>query len=224
MNNPLTMLIKGAGDSVFSVAAPGFAAFTVDVVDSETHDWKNDVTMYPVEDGADISDNIRPTPVELSMSCFVGGQPIKGYGEMFDDWASMSADRFLNGNRRLQECFQSLLALRDSRTLMTVATRYRTYSDMAITSVNLRRTPDDGDSLVFDITWRQCRIVSSQMTRVPDGMAGNPNSATGTAKQRSQGTTNAGPSKGTQISAKDAVEGKRVSPIVKLGEVFGYLK
>ena len=211
--NPLTFLWQGTEDSLFSIAGEGIAALTVDTVDDETHDWQNDVTQFPVETGADITDNIRPLPDEISFKCFVSNAPIRG----LIDEVSSYADRWLNGTKRLQECFNQLRNLRDSRTPCTVTTRYRTYTDAAITGVTINRVSDAGECLEFTVTFRVVRIVSSQMTRVPEGMSGKPQDMSGETAQRAQGTVNAGPSKGTSVTPAQATNsangtaGKRIS-------------
>lgn len=203
----VSMFWNGAADKNFRVSGvPG--TLTVDTVDSETHDWQNDVTQYPVEEGADVSDNIRALPDEISFDCFVGGAPIKGLVDRaadavdtLDSLMSGNTDSLLGGNRRLQECFATLYALRNSRQTMTVATKYKTYTSMALVSVRPSRTPVEGAALVFTLTFRYVRIVSSQMTRVPEGMTGKPaDMGDAATKQRAQGTVNAGPSKGTELS------------------------
>jgi hypothetical protein len=203
LKNPLTFLWEGTNDSIFSIAGTGIAALTVDTVDDETHDWQNEVTNYPVETGSDITDNIRPKPDELSFKCFVSNAPIRG---LIDEISSY-VDRWLNGTKRLQECFNQLRNLRDSRQPCIVTTRYRTYENAAITGVHITRTNEVGEALEFTVSFRVVRIVSSQMTRVPDGMSGKPQDMTGSTAQRAQGTVNAGPSKGSVVTPSTSAPG-----------------
>ncbi|CAM6807578.1 hypothetical protein ENKOMM257B_06905 [Enterobacter kobei] len=224
----LTMMWNGYGDKNFRVSG-GAGTLTVDVVEDEGHVWQNDVTQYPVETGSDITDNIRPKPDELTFKCFVGGAPIKGYAERAADAVEFGTnlmngdtDALLGGNQRLQEAFNQVRALRDSRQLVTVATRYRTYTSCAVVSVEMNRVPDDGEALSFTMSLRQVRIVSSQMTRVPEGMSGKPQDMSGATAQRAQGTVNAGPSKGSNLTPKQVVsqpEGSAAKKISALARV-----
>lgn len=214
LKNPVSFLWEGTSDTLFGILGTGISSLTVDTVDEEVHDWQNDVTSYPVEEGADITDNIRPMPDELSFKCFVSNAPIRG----LIDEVSTYVDRWLNGTKRLQECFNQLRALRDSQQPCIVTTRYRTYSNAAIKGVNITRTSDQGEALEFTVTIRIVNIVSSQMTRVPDGMSGKPENMSGATAQRAQGTVNAGPSKGVEVpasSAANSAAGSRVSILAR---------
>lgn len=47
-----------------------------DATISESHDREADVTDYPVEEGSNVADHVRPRPWTLSLETFVSNQPI----------------------------------------------------------------------------------------------------------------------------------------------------
>lgn len=49
----------------------------LDAVISELHSMSSDVTRHPVEEGTDVTDHIRPEPIEISLECKVTNTPIK---------------------------------------------------------------------------------------------------------------------------------------------------
>lgn len=197
--SPVGFLFKDAGDSVFSIHGTGLAALNVDTVDSEAHDWTNDVSNYAVEKAGDISDNIKQKPDELSLTCFVSNAPITG----LIDEVKHFADRFLNGRNRTQEAFNQLKALRDLRVPVNVATRYRIYTDMAIVSISIRRTPDLGDALLFDLHLKQIRTVSTQTEKVPPGLGANGRRTDNATKTRAAVKVDAGKSTGQDVKVGD---------------------
>lgn len=200
LKDQVSFLFNDAGDSVFYIRGTGLAALSVDTVDDEVHDWANDVSNYPVEGETDISDNIKQRPDRLSVTCFVSNTPISG---LIDNVTNF-ADRFLNGRKRTADVYNQLMALRKLRIPVTVTTRYRVYENVGIENVTIRRAPDDGDALIFDVAFKEMNIVSTQMGKVPEGI-GKPGAQAGnTAKTRAGVKTDAGKSTGRTVNAKSA--------------------
>ena len=194
--NPLSFLFHDTSDKIFNIQGGGLSALTVDTVDREVHDWRNEISDYPVEGKANISDNIKQTPDRLSFTCFISNTPIEG---TIDQVANFT-DRFLNGRKRTQDAYNQLLALKKLRIPVTVATRYRVYENVAIESVSIPREPDDGDALIFDITLKEINIVSTAMTKVPDGIGRAGAQAGNSAKTRAGVKTDAGKSTGRTVT------------------------
>lgn len=199
-SSPVSFLFHDTGDKIFNIQGGGLSALTVDVVENETHDWRNEVSDYPVEGAANISDNIRQTPDRLSYTCFISNTPIQG---LVDEVVNF-ADKFLNGRKRTQDAYNQLLALKNLKIPVTVTTRYRVYEHMGIESVSIPREPENGDALVFDITLKEINIVRTQMGKVPDGI-GRPGAQAGnSAKTRAGTKVDAGKSTGRSMTAADA--------------------
>lgn len=211
----VAFLFEDAGDSVFYIAGTGLAALTVDTVDDETHTWDNDVSQYPVEGREDISDNIRSKPDELKVRCFVSNTPVHGLLEEIVHFA----DRFLNGRKRTQEAFNQLLALRQLRIPVTVATRYRVYEDVGITNVQIVRSPENGESLVFDVTFRAINIVKQQTGNVPPGLGAPGKKSDNSTKKRAEAKVDAGKSTGTNAKT-GTTNGKNSSLANQLPNIF----
>lgn len=197
LKDQVSFLFEDAGDSVFYIQGTGLAALTVDTVDDETHDWSNDISQYPVEGAEDISDNIKPKPDELNFTCFVSNTPVHG---LIDEVVNFT-DRFLNGRKRTADCFNQLKALKDLRIPVTVSTRYRVYENVGITAVVIRRSPDDGEALIFDVRFREINIVKTQTGTVPEGI-GKPGAQSDNAtKTRAGSKVDAGKSTGKVVDS-----------------------
>lgn len=211
----VAFLFEDAGDSIFYIKGAGLAALAVDTIDDETHTWDNDVSQYPVEGAADISDNIKPKPDEVKVRCFVSNTPIHG---LIDEVLNF-ADRFLNGRKRTQEAFNQLLALRALRIPVTVATRYRVYENVGITNVQIIREPSAGESIVFDVTFREINIVKAQTGNVPPGLGAAGKQSDNSTKKRGAAKVEAGKSTGTAGNTSTA-NGKNGSVLKSLPEIF----
>lgn len=211
----VAFLFEDAGDSIFYIKGAGLAALSVDTVDDETHTWDNDVSQYPVEGLEDISDNIKSKPDELRVRCFVSNTPVHG---LIDEVMNF-ADRFLNGRKRTQEAFNQLLALRALRVPVTVATRYRVYENVAITNVQIIREPTAGESLVFDVSFREINIVKAQTGNVPAGLGAPGKQSDNSAKKRAATKVDAGKSTGTTKTGTGT--GKNNSVLNSLPSIFG---
>lgn len=205
--SPITFLFEDAGDSVFYIKGAGMAALSVDVVDDETHTWGNEISQYPVEGEEDIADNIKPKPDELSLTCFVSNTPVHG---LVDELVNFT-DRFLNGRKRTADCFNQLKELKALRIPVTVTTRYRVYESVGITDVVIRREPENGEALVFDVRFREINIVATQTGTVPEGI-GRPGAQSDNAtKTRAGSKVDAGKSTGRVTEAGASNEPKPVA-------------
>ncbi|SBA20801.1 phage baseplate protein [Citrobacter amalonaticus] len=194
--DPVSFLFEDAGDSIFRIEGTGLAALAFDTVDDETHRWTNRITQFPTEGRVDISDNIGENTDELSITAFISNTPIHA---LVDEVMNF-ADRFLNGRKRTQEAFNQLLALKKQRTPMTVTTRYRVYENMGLEDVTIRRTPDIGDALVVELSFKQINIVKTTTGTVPAGI-GRPGAQSDNAtKTRAGSKVDAGKSTGKVVT------------------------
>lgn len=129
---------------------PSIGSIQIDATISEDHNYSNDVTDHPIETGASISDTIIQKPFTLSMECIVSASPL--------------SDKVTDSTpQRVDRTYGSLARLAQSKSLVTVVTAVKTYSNMAISSLSVPRSKDDGNSLRFNVTFKQVRIVSAQI-------------------------------------------------------------
>jgi len=142
-------------------SAGNLVSLDLDVTSDEVHEWNNEVTQFPVELGSPITDHIQPQPDRLSISGIISNSAI---GEV-------ALNKINNGDDRCQDAFDVLRKLMDDRILVTVYTRYKVYTDMALKSTNIPRDAGIGDSLKFKMEFVNVRLVSTQTIEVPDGIS-----------------------------------------------------
>lgn len=140
--------------------------FLIDVVLSEDHTFESDVTEYPVESGSNITDNVRPRPIVVTMECLVSNTPI-----------GFLASRHPNGEQGgggepADDCYELLQKIRDKREPVIIRTSLRTFDNMVLKSLSIPRAKDRGDALKFTASFQQIQVVTNKRTRriaVPGG-------------------------------------------------------
>lgn len=159
--------------------------FPIDAALSEDHAFDSTVTDYPVEKGADISDNIHASPIVITMDCVVSDSPL---GQVAVARAQQTASGGIGnvisfGNKVAQslpglggnpvpvtysiQAFAFLLALRNAKKLVTIRTSIGTFDNMVLTSMSVPRNKATGSSLSFKVTFKQIRLVTNQLTSIP---------------------------------------------------------
>ena len=175
-------ILVDIGQSYNSIESD-LVSLDLDVTQDEIHEWNNEVTQYPVEIGSPISDHIQLNPDNLTISGLITNSAI---GES-------ALSELAGGDDRIQTAFDVLLELRNNRQLVTVYTKHKIYTDMAIKSINLPRDASIGDSLKFKIEFINIRLVETQTVEVPDGISKKLDKKSGDdVKKKTEPPTNAG--------------------------------
>ena len=138
----------------------------LDVTNDEIHEWTNEVTTNPVEIGAPISDHIQELPDKIRISGMISDSAISD--NVIRQFSNIDDSQFLT---RSQTTFDLLRNLIKDKKLVTVYTRYKTYTDMALVSINLPRNNTTGDAINFTAEFMHVRIVSTQSVDIPKGIS-----------------------------------------------------
>lgn len=121
------------------------AGVVIDAVLSEDHFYNSRVTNYPVEDGRIISDHIINEPETLQITGVVSDTPLS----------------FLAPFNRSINAFQRLVEIHNRKELITVVTGIKVYVNMAITSLQVPRNVQSGQSLTFTMDFQKVNLDSS---------------------------------------------------------------
>jgi hypothetical protein len=125
-----------------------------DAILKTDHNSKLTATSHPIESGANISDHAFVEPSEVSIELAVSDSEI-------------NRGTFGSGERSIK-AFGELTKLQTSRKLITVVTRFKTYSNMLIMSIS---TPDDYTTMnAFRamIMLREIPVVSTSRVTVSE--------------------------------------------------------
>ena len=143
----------------------------IDCTVTETHTSTATVTEHPVESGSNITDHIRPEPVQLSVNGIITNTPIGAQqtqrvisaGGLSVTTTQLEAAPNTLGYA--QTVWRKLDALRIAARPIKVITRDRTYESMAMMSLTVPKTAKTGDALEFTATFKEVRIVENRTTR-----------------------------------------------------------
>lgn len=151
----------------------GDVLLTIDAAISYVIEGEAEATDHPVEQGANITDHLRPKPRVLNLEGFISNTPVKeaAEGEEFppDEPGAAEAAYMMLENRRL------------GGFLHSVVTKLDTFTSMALIRVSEPRSAQVGDALQFALVFKEIRVVQNQRVTIQTATAaGQPHKRQGT--------------------------------------------
>lgn len=138
---------------------------TLDAAIKENHQYSNKVSQFPVEGGIDKSDNIKQQPETLSIDGIVTASPVPYLGAKPIE---------VVGQERVVTAYDILLRIAGMRIytsdsvrstessdviIVDIFTPLRTFTDMAITSLQIPRDQSTGEALRFNASFQRIYIA-----------------------------------------------------------------
>ena len=136
--------------------------YIIDAALTEEHNFDSDVTEYPVEQGGDVTDNIRPKPITVTIEGIVSDTPI---GKMVDIRVNQGDNGQLDFTPSA-DALAALTAIRDARLPVPIVTSLKAYDNMAMTSLKIPRDAATGAALRFTAEFQQIIFVTNNRTTV----------------------------------------------------------
>lgn len=136
------------------MAVMSIGGLVFDAILKTDHTSKITATSHPIESGANVSDHAFVEPKEISIEVGVSD-------------CETGNGTFGSGNRSVN-AFKELIKLQESRQLISVVTRFKTYNNMLIMSVSV---PDDYtvmNSFKANLMLREIPIVSTSRVKVSE--------------------------------------------------------
>ncbi len=130
--------------------------YLIDCLLTVEHVFDNEVTEFPVESGPDVTDNIRPRPIQVTMECIVSNSPI---GAIATARANAIAGEF---SGPADEAYERLLTIRDNRALVPIRTGLQEFKNMALKSLGVPQSSETGDAIKFTVVWIQVQLVENK--------------------------------------------------------------
>jgi len=142
----------------------------VDLYPAAEHELGAEVTSYPVEQGASLTDNVVIRPKKLRVSGLVANL--------------LAAPGRTAGPEKAQDAWQAIIGLMESRERMTVATALGDYDEMVIVRVKSRMDAQTGISLAFDMDLQEVLVGIAESSSPAGGNAGGGGGGSGPAADR----------------------------------------
>lgn len=134
-------------------ARTAISGVVLDAVLSEDHSYNSRVTNYPVENGLIISDHIINEPDALQITGVVSDTPLS--------FLTLLANPIGVSNAPSVNAFNALVEIHNRRERITVVTGIKVYTNMVITSLQVPRNVQSGQSLTFVIDLQKIFLDSS---------------------------------------------------------------
>ena len=173
----------------------------IDSFDKEDFQRTAEVTQYPVGDSMTISDNMVLDPDEIQVNGVVG--PVSLF------------DTQIGSSQRVINVYEELSKLMDAMQTVTLVTGLQVRSDVVISGFHVARDATSGQSLIFDMTFKQVVIVKSQSVTIP--------SAQLPGSQNADGSVNSTGAQAQGTQDKGNQQAKTVNAFMQ-GEIDGYQK
>lgn len=183
----------------------------IDVTISEKHNFKNSIPRYPVENGLDISDNIRQSSPVLILTGLTSNTPIIMTSPARKDENGIIRIIRDDYTNRVQQTFNYLIKCagyspvkqpdgeifqkENKPKILTIVTGLMIYRNMAITFLDFPRDRGTGESLPYSITFEYVRKVNSQYSTKPVST-----SKAADTDKKAQKTDNKGKKKGETVT------------------------
>lgn len=131
----------------------------IDATLNEVIDYSSTITEHPIENKSSISDHIFKKPLKLKIEGYITDSPIRLMGLFETPLQSNSLDSlignikntlpFYSANKPSSQSYFALKSLYETRSLITVVTKYESFTDMAIESLSFASDEDTGGRLSF---------------------------------------------------------------------------
>lgn len=138
----------------------------IDVCKSRTYRYAAQVTDFPVESGASITDHRRKQPAVIDLEGLVSAAPLVAAGSALG-LTGDSTVQAAGAPALLQSAHDALLDVHDKGTLLTIVTDYRTFENMVLESLEITRSKETGKVFEFRATFKQITIVSTSAAALP---------------------------------------------------------
>lgn len=164
------------------------STLVVDASLRQSHSQENEVTDYPTETGANITDNIRARPRTYSLEGVISATPIVNPGEKPEHNRHMAA-------------YHRLQTAADARATIGVTTGLKTYKTLAIESLHVPRDPETGVDLYFTLDLKEITYASTATATVPASALGDTASQRTAQALRHRGVVQASAATSAQAAA-----------------------
>lgn len=133
--------------------------FVFDALTDKQIQYDSDITKHPVEAGSDITDHVVNKNTKIQMVGVITNTPVEG----LIDSISQNRDVEDSGNR-VQQAYDLLKQLRQSKRPFTVVTEVDTFPTCLISSLSFPEEPGKSnlDALEVKMDLEQVRIVGSE--------------------------------------------------------------
>ena len=135
-----------------------------DLLTDESHTMPLDVTAYNIEDGSNVTENIRLPLRTGNIIAFISNFSINDpSGKTIIDRLEQRLEPKKN---KAQEAYDALVRIRDERKPVKIITNLEIYEKVLLTGIDVSRDSNSGESQYFSINFCEARIVKLKSVAV----------------------------------------------------------
>lgn len=140
----------------------------IDILDSRGISEKSTISANPIEDGSFITDNIRRESTEISFTARISSFSLNN--SVIKQVSSLIKGKIPN---RLKDAHDELYRLYDAQEPITLVTKFKSYDNMVMTSLDFASGAGDGEVLRFSVSFKEVQIAESQLVSVANSKIKN---------------------------------------------------
>lgn len=153
--------------------ADGVEKIDFDLVIDESHTLEFDASDHPMENGAVITDHVTQRLRTCTITGMFTNHPALKGGRDDSEWEKYADEDKGKGSvwggyeeNRALKLYNALEGLAKKRKPVRIVTSLKVYEEMIITSLPVKRTVDDGDSIAFTITLREFKVAALKKSAI----------------------------------------------------------
>lgn len=135
-------------------------AIIPDVVISELHSDEVTVTNHPVDTGAQITDHAFRQPAVVI--CTFGWSDSSRLVNSVFDGSAFSGGSLFRGTDSVNDVYDKLLRLKDSRQVLKLSTAKRVYDSVLITKLMTTTTVDTENAAIIEVTFQEILMAQAR--------------------------------------------------------------
>jgi hypothetical protein len=135
--------------------------YPMDLAMSEGHNFPGQVSEYPPEQGADISDHIRDMPPEITLECIVSDTPV---GDIATDPTRTAAG--LETPLQSTDALEKLREMKALRKPITIETSLGVFESMAFVDLDVPKDAGKSGGLFFTARFKKVVVVTNRRVKV----------------------------------------------------------
>lgn len=163
---PASLFSREEGYGVGSL--DGVKAIKFDLLVEESHMLEFDASDHPIENGAVITDHVTQKLRTCTITAMFTNTPDESEieGDDVDSYQNGTVEDGapLTHNRARDDMFAGIENLAMQRKPVRIVTALKVYPEMIITSLPVKRTSEDGESVKFQMTLREFKTANLKKT------------------------------------------------------------
>lgn len=154
-----------------------------DAVPELTTDLSAQVSSYPVEDGAEVSDHVQNQNDKFTITAYITNTPLMNYKN--------NSVLYETQGKRVGLAIEILRKLKEQRQTITLVNEFEVLQDCVVTNVSWTQSPQESEALAFRLTFEKVRRATAKRVNINVTKTAGANKSTASNKAGGDATKTA---------------------------------